>query len=47
MEYIKAEETEYPICPFCEQQLREVKFKDLRGGFFYDKKNYFLLSPLS
>ena len=31
MEYIKAEKTEYPICPFCEQELREVKFKDLRG----------------
>ena len=47
MQYIQAEETEYPICPFCEQQLREVKFKNLMGagGFWIPNKKIIFFCP--
>lgn len=41
MRYVKAEETEYPICPFCEKQLDTIKYKDVEGGFFATRKLIF------
>ena len=34
LKYVKAEKGEYPICPFCEQELQEVKYKNLFGSGF-------------
>ena len=41
MEYTEAAPNEYPICPFCEKELDEVKYKNLSGGFFGKRKLMF------
>ena len=41
LKYVEAEKDEYPICPFCEQELQEVKYKNIYGGFMSRRKIIF------
>ena len=41
MELIKPNDNEFPICSFCEKELKQIKTKIIDKGFFKTIKNAF------
>ena len=45
MKYTKADQSQYPKCPYCESILTEVKYKDLVSYSPLEKKKLILFCP--
>ena len=39
MELIKANDNEFPICSFCDKELKQIKLKKIDKGFFKSIRN--------
>ena len=41
MELIKANDNEFPICSFCDKELKQIKLKKIDKGFFKSIRNVY------